>query len=194
MKMLNPLRPFNRLLAHRDRWRGEKMLIESSADVQQPDSERDFRLFQQLFFADEPICIDDYWSTVREATWGEYVQVDASKYVVLPADQLLRGATYKESMTRREACEAVIGRLHKRYDTALVIDDGEEGLEIWIEWDPVLTHLPGHLVRCPGGINRLTGRAHRIVWACFIVKVPWSEDSAPLTSLDELKIVTGDFS
>src|SRR3981081_576099 len=101
MRTLTTIRGYNRLLAHRDRWRVEEMLNESVVDVRELNPERDFQLFQHLFFAGEPVSIDDRCSNAQEVTPGELVhQVDSSKYVALSAEWLLRRATYVVGVRR----------------------------------------------------------------------------------------------
>jgi Helix-turn-helix domain len=94
------------------------------------------------------------------------------------AEELLRGASHAEAMTRRETCEAVIGRLRaKRLPILLVVDDGEDGLEVWI--DTMVSDFPRSmsLGRCPGGCNARTGRMHRVVWAYEGLWEEWQDEN-----------------
>ena len=62
-------------------------------------------------------------------------------------------------------------------EIVLVVDDGDGGLECWIDPAPgsypVASRSRG---RCPGGVNSRTGRLHRVVWAHPITRIPWEED------------------
>jgi hypothetical protein len=95
------------------------------------------------------------------------------------ARELLRGVSHAEAMTRREACEAVIGRMRvSSVPILLVVDDGEEGLEVWIDAVVSDPPLPVSQGRCPGGRNARTGRMHRVVWAYEGLWEEWSRGLA----------------
>jgi hypothetical protein len=82
-------------------------------------------------------------------------------------------------LTQKEACEAVIGRLRgAEAEIVLVVDDGDGGLECWVDPAPnrypIASHSRG---RCPGGVNSRTGRLHRVVWAHSVTRIAWDEDN-----------------
>ena len=113
----------------------------------------------------------------KHATWSGAV-VQGTVALCWPASALLRRATCEDIMTRHEMCEAVIGRLRNAgVGIVLIVDDGDSGLECWIdpgpESYPVASRSRG---RCPGGLNSRTGRLHRVVWAHPVTRIPWEED------------------
>ena len=174
-------------LGHRDRWLVADMLREQP-DLLREDPGRDMDLWRHLFAPDDFVRVGNVCRAACEAvaaewcsgnTWsGESILATAA--VCWPSSLLLRGATYKEPMGRGEACEAVLGRLRDAgMEIVMVVEDGEGGLECWI--DPV----PGsHPVlskgRCPGGVNGRTGTAHRVVWAHPVTRIGWEEDDSPV--------------
>jgi hypothetical protein len=90
---------------------------------------------------------------------------------------LLRGASHVETMSRRQACEAVVGRLRGAgIPIVMVVDDGDGGLECWCDADPASYRLLVSRGRCPGGTNAKTGKIHRVLWADPGTRVPWEED------------------
>lgn len=172
-------------LRHADRWRVERMLKEQP-ELACEDEGRDLGLWLRLFEPDdlvrvgEAIC-EATATTPDEMCWGCTWQRDGVvKSVVaycVSATELLRGLSRSEAMTRREACEAVIGRLRARnVPILLVVDDGEEGLEVWIDTAvgvPLESMLQG---RCPGGRNPRTRRRHRVLWAYEGLWEDWDDD------------------
>ena len=79
-------------------------------------------------------------------------------------------------MSRREACEAVLGRLRAAgIEMVMVVEDADGGLECWV--DPVPASFPMRSKgRCPGGINSRTGLPHRVVWAHLVTRIAWGND------------------
>ena len=71
----------------------------------------------------------------------------------------------------------------------LIVDDGEGGLEVWL--DAVILDLGRYLRRarsqgrCPGGSNSATGRCHRILWAYEGLFEPWESDDWGFASAPE---------
>jgi hypothetical protein len=170
-------------LCHRDRWRVEDMLREQP-DLLHKDPERDMDLWRHLFAPDDLVRVGNACRAACEAvatewcsgnTWSGELVV-ATTALCWPALALLRGATCKEPMSRREACEAVLGRLRADgVEMVMVVEDGDGGLECWI--DPVLGSYPiRSRGRCPGGINNRTGAVHRVVWAHPITRIAWEDD------------------
>ena len=181
--MLPPLS--RKALRHRDRWRVADMLREQS-DLTRRDAGRDMDLWRHLFAPDDIVRVGQFYRAACEAlpaewcwgnTWDGAV-IEGTVALCWPAGALLRGATRGDTMTHHEACEAVIGRLRgASVEIVLVVDDGDGGLECWIDPAPdsfpVASRSRG---RCPGGTNSRTGRLHRVVWAHPVTRIGWEED------------------
>ena len=180
------LQPTSRkALRHRDRWRVIDMLREQP-DLTAKDAARDMDLWRHLFAPDEIVRVGRIYRAACEAaaaewcwgnTWAGAV-IQGTVALCWPASALLRGAKYEDTMTRHEACEAVIGRLRSAsVGIVLIVDDGDGALECWIDPGPgsypVASRSRG---RCPGGVNSRTGRLHRVVWAHPVTRISWEED------------------
>jgi hypothetical protein len=141
-------------LCHRDRWRVEDMLKEQP-DLFHEDPERDMDLWRHLFAPDDLVRVGNVcWAACEAAvaewcsgnTWSDEVIV-ATTAVCWPASTLLRATTLKEPMSRREACEAVLGRLRAAgIEMVMVVEDGDGGLECWIDPVQVVSRS------CPGAV------------------------------------------
>jgi hypothetical protein len=174
-------------LCHRDRWRVDDMLREQP-DLLREDPVRDMDLWRHLFAPDDLVRVGNVCRPAREAapaewcsgnTWsGDAIVTTAA--LCLPASVLLRGATRKEPMSRRQACEAVLGRLQVAgREIVMIVDDGGDGLECWI--DPKPGGYPVYSKgRCPGGRNNKTGLVHRVVWATPATRIDWARDEEAL--------------
>src|SRR5258708_6961517 len=159
-------------LRERDRWRVTEML-RSQPDLRVVDSARDLDLWRHLFDADDLVVVGARTSTAADLLASEYcwgniwrngLPVQTVAYCLRTAD-LLRGATYAEQMSSREACEAVLGRLRNaRIPIVMVVDDGEGGLVLWCDAEPTAYRLPVTSVRRPGGTNSRTGKSPRVLW------------------------------
>ena len=167
-------------LCHRDRWRLEQMLT-AQPDLQKEDPERDMNLWRHLFAPNDVVRVGDVYSEASSAKSGEYCwgntwlgdAIEATTALCWNASALLRGATYREAMSRSQACEAVLGRLRVGgKQIVMVVDDGAGGLECWIDPEPG-THPVSSKGRCPGGRNNKTGRMHRVVWADQAARIAW---------------------
>jgi len=181
------LPPANRnALRHRDRWRVADMLREQP-DLSRWDAERDMDLWRHLFAPDEIVRVGRIYRAACEAAAAEWCWGNTWAGAVIrqtvalcwPASTLLRGATHHDILTQHEACEAAIGRLRDAgAEIALVVDDGDGGLECWINPAPnrywIASRSRG---RCPGGVNSRTGRLHRVVWAHPVTRIAWEEDN-----------------
>ncbi len=171
-------------LCNRDRWRAAEML-RSQPDLRDIDSARDLDLWRHLFDADDLVLVGERSSPAADLLASEYcwgniwrngLPVQTVAYCLRAAD-LLRGATYAEQMSSRQACEAVLGRLRNaRIPIVMVVDDGEGGLECWCDADPSAYRLLVSRGRCPGGTNSRTGKTHRVLWADPGTRVPWEDD------------------
>jgi hypothetical protein len=180
-------------LRHADRWRVENMLREQS-ELGREDEERDFGLWLRLFEPDDRVRIGE---VIREAsaaspdelcwgcTWGhDGVPKNAVGHCA-SARELLRGESHADAMTHREVCEAVIGRMRAEgAPILLVVDDGEDGLEVWTDAVASEYRMLISRGRCPGGRNARTGRAHRVLWAYPGVWEPWAADEWRTTNAD----------
>jgi hypothetical protein len=60
-------------------------------------------------------------------------------------------------------------------EIVMVVDDGDGGLECWIDPPAGSYPVPSH-GRCPGGRNGRTGRRHRVVWAHPGTRVDWGDE------------------
>jgi hypothetical protein len=161
-------------LRHQDRWRVADMLTEQP-DLTSKDARRDMELWRHLFAPDEIVRVGRFYRAACEAeaaewcwgnTWAGGI-VEGTVALCWPSPALLRGATCEDTMSRHEACEAVIGRLRTAgIGIVLIVDDGDGSLECWIDPGPggypVASRSRG---RCPGGINSRTGLLHRVVSA-----------------------------
>jgi hypothetical protein len=171
-------------LCDRDRWRAAEML-RSQPDLRNIDPARDLDLWRHLFDADDLVVVGERTSPAAEIPVAEYcwgniwrngLPVETVAYCLRTAD-LLRGVTYAEQMSPRQACEAVLGRLRTaRIAIVMVVDDGDGGLECWCDADPTSYRLLVSRGRCPGGTNSRTGKKHRVLWADPGTRVPWEED------------------
>jgi hypothetical protein len=170
-------------LRHRDRWRVEDMLREQP-DLVPKDPRRDMALWCHLFAPDDLVRVGNVFRAACEAASAEWCSgntwsgraIEGTAAVWLSAKALLRGTTCKEPMSRSQVCEAVLGRLRTAgIEIVMVVDDGEGGLECWI--DPVPGSYPiASTGRCPGGVNSRTGGVHRVVWAHPVTRIAWEED------------------
>jgi hypothetical protein len=172
-------------LRHRDRWRVADMLTEQP-DLKTKDARRDMDLWRHLFAPDEIVRVGLFHRAACEAaaaewcwgnTWAGAV-IQGTVALCWPASALLRGSTREDTMTRHEACEAVIGRLRDvGLGIVLIVDDGDGGLECWIDPGPGIYPVTSRSRgRCPGGLNSHTGGLHRVVWAHPVTRIPWEED------------------
>jgi hypothetical protein len=99
-------------------------MLQEQPDLVRKDPQRDMDLWRQLFAPDDFVRVGNVCGKACEAmstewcsgsTWnGELVVVTAA--VRWPALALVRWATYREPMSRIEACEAVLGRLRAAGD------------------------------------------------------------------------------
>ena len=170
-------------LCHRDRWQVEHMFREQP-DLLRKDAERDMDLWRHLFAPDDLVRVGNACRAASEAVAAEWCSgntwsgesVVATTALCWSSLALLRGTTCKEPMSRREACEAVLGRLRAvGIEIVMVVEDGDGGLECWI--DPVAGSFPVQSRgRCPGGINSRTGMVHRVVWAHPVTRIAWEDD------------------
>ena len=176
-------RRYRTRLCHPDRWRVEEMFVEQP-DLREADPDRDLNLWRHLFAPDDFVQVGTQCRAACEATaeewcsgniWSDGVIV-ATVALCWPALALLRGATCKEPMSRGQACEAVLGRLRAaRVEIVMVVEDGEGGLECWIDPVPGSYPIPS-MGRCPGGVNSRTGQLHRVVWAHPVTRIAWDDD------------------
>src|SRR4029077_19219526 len=174
-------------LCRDDRWRVDDMLREQP-DLLRWDPVRDMDLWRHLFAPDDLVRVGNACRPACEAvpaewcsgnTWsGDAIMTTAA--LCLPASVLLRGATRKEPMSRRQACEAVLGRLQVAgREIVMIVDDGGDGLECWI--DPKPGGYPVYSKgRCPGGRNNKTGLVHRVVGATPATRIDWARDEEAL--------------
>jgi hypothetical protein len=66
-------------------------------------------------------------------------------------------------------------RSRARVEIVMVVEDGDGGLECWV--DPVPGEYPMQSRgRCPGGVNSRTGSVHRVVWAHPLTRIAWEDD------------------
>ena len=88
------------------------------------------------------------------------------------------GASFRDAMTRSQACEAILGRLRvRRMSVVMIVDDGADGLECWLDTEQGSFPVESK-GRCPGGTNNKTGRIHRVVWADPATRIEWEKDEA----------------
>jgi hypothetical protein len=176
-------RSLKKQLAQRDRWRVEDMLREQP-ELFAKDPRRDMELWRHLFAPDDLVRVGNVLQVACESASAEWCSgntwhgraMEETATVCLSASVLLRGTTCKEPMSRGHVCEAVLGRLRAAgKEIVMVVEDGEGGLECWI--DPVPGSYPTRSRgRCPGGVNSRTGAVHRVVWAHPITRIAWEDD------------------
>jgi len=181
-------RRYRRRLRQGDRWRVEDMLAEQP-DLQETNPGRDLNLWRHLFAPDDFVRVGTQCRAACEATAEEWCSgniwrsdgvIVATVALCWPALALLRGATCKEPMSRSQACEAVLARLRAaRMEVVMMVEDGEDGLECWIDPVPGSYPIPSR-GRCPGGVNSRTGRLHRVVWAHPVTRIAWEDDDWPV--------------
>jgi hypothetical protein len=162
-------------LRHADRWRVDNMLREQPELVRE-DAARDLVLWRRLFSPLDVVRAGDMMAEAAsvlaaEYCWGCTWHADAAvpKSPVAyccSAAEMLRGASCAEPMTHPEACEAVLGRMHRAgMPILLIVGDGDGGLNAWIDAASSGYSLPAFRGRCPGGKNSKTGQVHSVVWA-----------------------------
>jgi hypothetical protein len=141
-------------------------------------------LWRHLFAPDDLVRVGGVCGPASETVASEWCSgniwrgngIVATAAVCWPSSVLMRGATQKESMDRGQACEAVLGRLRAaRVEIAMVVEDGEGGLECWVDPAPGSYPIPS-TGRCPGGVNSRTGQLHRVVWAHPVTRIAWEDE------------------
>src|SRR5260370_41353679 len=142
-------RRHKRGLCHRDRWRVGEML-RSQPDLREIDPVRDLDLWRHLFDADDLVLTGETATAAAHAPAAEYcwgnvwrdgLPIRTVAYC-LSAVALLRGASHTEAMNRRQACEAVLGRLRVAgTPVVIVVDDRDGGLECWCDGASVRQRL-----------------------------------------------------
>lgn len=174
-----------RALRHTDRWRLEDMLREHP-DLLYEDAARDMDLWRRMYAPNDRIRVGSATAKASEVPAAEYCWgctwcrdgVPGSAVAMcLHAAELGRGSSCAEPMTNREVLEAVLGRIRAAHlPILLVVDDGEGGIEAWIDASVHMFRMIISRGRCPGGRNADTGRPHRVLWAYEGLFEPWSAD------------------
>jgi hypothetical protein len=159
-------------------------MLHDQPDLAGLDCERDMDLWRHLFHPEDLVRVGDVTTQAAGAQIAEYCSgnvwrnqvIEGTIAICWPAFSLLRGATCKEPMTRGQLCEAVLGRLRAaRVEIVMVVEDGDGGLECWIDPDPGNYPIPS-MGRCPGGVSSRTGRPHRVLWAHSVTRIAWDQD------------------
>lgn len=178
-----------RRLRHRDRWRARDML----AEREQHSEISDIEVWRRLYLPGDLVRVGDVLSPAHVAPPAEYcwgwtwrwdgTAVEAVAHCLCSTD-LLAGASWAETMSRHESCEAVLGRMRAaNLPILLIVEDGEDGLQVWLdvcllsEWA-----VPASSGRCPGGRNARTGRQHQVIWAYEGLWGPWSDEELAVTT------------
>jgi hypothetical protein len=172
-------------LRHSDRW---QMQAERYGDT------ADMVLWARLFCPRDLVMIGDTLCEAGVARPAEYcwgcswradgVPTGAVAYCLSAAD-MLAGASCSEAMTGREECEAVLGRMRRaQVPVLLVVDDGQNGLEAWVDAGGSEYAILISRGRCPGGKNSDTGRIHKVLWACDGLRQPWTEEEFAFAAAD----------
>lgn len=172
-------------LRHADRWRLEDMLREH-ADLLQEDATRDMDLWRRMYAPNDRVRVGSTTAKASEVpaaeycwgcTWRQNGAPGSAVAICLHAAELRRASSCIEPMTRREVFEAVLGRIRAAHlPLLLVVDDGEGGIEAWIDASVQMFRMIISRGRCPGGRNADTGRPHRVLWAYEGLFEPWSAD------------------
>jgi len=172
-------------LTIRDRWTVAEML-QDQPDLTVLDPERDMDLWRHLFHPDDLVRVGRVTTRAAAARSGEYCSgntwlagtIIATVAVCFSALELSRGASFREPMTRSQTCEAILGRVRaERMNVVMVVDDGADGLECWLDTEPGSFPVESK-GRCPGGTNNKTGGIHRVVWADPATRIAWETDEA----------------
>jgi len=172
-------------LRHSDRWRLEDMLHEHP-ELLQEDAARDMDLWRRMYAPNDRVRVGSATAKASEVPAGEYCWgctwcrdgVPRSAVAIcLHAAELGRGSSCADFMTRCEVFEAVLGRIRAAHlPLLLVVDDGEGGIEAWIDASLQMFRTIISRGRCPGGRNADTGRPHRVLWAYEGLFAPWSAE------------------
>jgi hypothetical protein len=179
--------PYRKALRHRDPWRVADMLREQP-DLFGRNPGRDMDLWRHLFAPDDFVRVGNAYRAASEAAAAEWGSgntrsddpIVATAALCWPALALLQGATYKEPRSRGQACEAVLGRLRAAWaDEVMVVENGEGGLECWIDPVPGSYPIPS-TGRCPGVVNTRTGRLTQVVWAHPVTRIAWEDNDWPV--------------
>ena len=172
-------------LTNRDRWTVAEML-QDQPDLTVLDPGRDMDLWRHLFHPDDLVRVGSVTTRAAAAQSAEYCSgntwlagaIISTVAVCFSALELSRGGSFRDAMTRMEACEAILGRLRaRRMSVVMVVDDGADGLECWLDTEPGSFPVESK-GRCPGGTNNKTGRIHRVVWADPATRIEWETDEA----------------
>jgi hypothetical protein len=175
-------------LCNSDRWQVGEMLREQP-DLRREDPARDMDLWRHLFAPDDLVRVGSVCQFAAKAAPAEWCfgntwsndSIETTVTFCWPATALLRRATLNQPMTRKQACEAVLGRLRAAgAEIVMVVDDGGGGLECWVDPGPSTFPVLSK-GRCPGGRNRKTGLVHRVVWATPAARIDWACDEEPIT-------------
>ena len=174
-----------RALRHTDRWRLEDMLREHP-DLLYEDAARDMDLWRRMYAPNDRVRVGSATAKASEVPAAEYCWgctwcrdgVPGSAVAIcLHAAELGRGSSCVEPMTRREVLEGVLGRIRAAHlPLLLVVDDGDGGIEAWLDASVQMFRTIISRGRCPGGCNTDTGRLHRVLWAYEGLFEPWSAD------------------
>jgi hypothetical protein len=161
-------------------------MLRDQPDLTVLDPERDMDLWRHLFYPEDLVRVGRVTTRAAESQSAEYCsgntwlagRIIATVAVCFSALELSRGASFREAMTRSQACEAILGRLRVgRMNVVMVVDDGAEGLECWLDAEPGFFPIES-MGRCPGGRNSNTGKMHRVVWADPATRIEWEKDGA----------------
>src|ERR1700751_2114362 len=161
-------------LRHSDRRRREDMLHEHP-ELLQEDAARDMDLWRRMYAPNDRVRGGSATEKASEVPAAEYCWgctwcrdgVPGSAVAIcLHAAELGRGSSCADSMTRRGVFEAVLGRIRAAHlPLLLVVDDGEGGIEAWIDASLQMFRTIISRGRCPGGCNPHTGKPQRGLWA-----------------------------
>jgi hypothetical protein len=161
-------------------------MLQDQPDLRREDAARDMDLWRRMYTPNDRVRVGSVTAKAAEVPVAEYCWgcawcrdgVPGSAVAIcLRATELGRGYSCAEPMTRREALEAVLGRMRAaRLPLLLVVDDGEGGMEAWIDVSVQLFRNIISRGRCPGGRNAYTGRPHRVLWSYEGLFEPWSVD------------------
>jgi hypothetical protein len=161
-------------------------MLREQPELLREDPVRDMDLWRRMYLPADHVRVGYVTAPAAQVpaaqycwgcTWLEDGLPGSAVAVCLRASALVRNCSCAESMTRCEILEVMVGRIRAAgWPLLLVVDDGNGGMEAWIDAIAAEYRLLVSQGRCPGGRNLRTGPFHRVLWAYHGLWEPWDAD------------------